>query len=187
MIKIISSTLLFSLLLLSCKKENQNVEEKNNTEDSVNISEKPASETNKINLKEITQDELTKSLAKNNDTLYVTNFFATWCEPCMTEIPHFKNEIEELKGKPVKFTFVNIFNKPEWEGEVPEFAQQSGLADKIVLFDDSKLDDSFFTSFKSWKGNGIPFTFFRKGNQTEEVEGSMSPEMLNEKINTLLK
>lgn len=186
MTKIILSALFVSILF-SCKKENQQTDQKKSTSDSVQISEQKPSQIDKISLKEITQDALTENLAKNNDTLYVTNFFATWCGPCMMEIPHFKNEMEELKGKPVKFTFVNIFNKPEWNGEVPKFASQSGLGNHIVLLDDAKLDPSFFTQFKSWKGNGIPFTYFRKGNKTEESEGSVSAEMLKEKINGFLK
>ena len=103
------------------------------------------------------------------------------------EIPHFKKKIEELKGKPVKFTFVDILDKPAWKDKVPAFAKENNLENYIVLVDESKFDDTFFGNFKTWKGNGIPFTHFRKGDKTEEVEGSMSEEMLSEKINSLLK
>lgn len=182
--KIILSTFIL-ISLLSCKKE-QNTEENTASKDSLSVSETP--EPTKISLNEISQEELTKSLAKSNDTLYVTNFFATWCGPCMMEIPHFQKKIAELKGKPVKFTFVNILDKPAWNDKVPAFAQETGLGKYIVLFDDSKMDRaSFFSSFKGWQGNGIPFTFFRKGKVTDEVEGSMSEEMLNEKIDNFLQ
>jgi thiol-disulfide isomerase/thioredoxin len=184
--KIILSTLVL-LAVSACKKENQKNENGNDSSDSISTVETKRPEAAKINLKQTSPQELSEDLAKSNDTLYVTNFFATWCGPCMQEIPHFKKKIQELNGKAVKFTFVNIYNKPAWETEVPVFAKESGLADKIVLLDDSKIDQNFFSNFKSWKGNGIPFTFFRKGNTTDEIEGSMSEEMLNEKINSFLK
>ncbi|MBL7879344.1 MULTISPECIES: TlpA family protein disulfide reductase [Chryseobacterium] len=182
--KIILSTLVvFSLA--SCKKESQKNEEGVATTDSTTVLNK--TETAKVELKEISQQNLVENLSKKNDTLYVTNFFATWCGPCMMEIPHFKKKIEELKGKPVKFTFVDILDKAAWKDKVPAFAKENNLENHIVLVDESKFDDTFFGNFKTWKGNGIPFTHFRKGDKTEEVEGSMSEEMLNEKINSLLK
>lgn len=184
--KIILSTLLMAALV-SCKKEAEKTEENVSSVDSTETLAPIKEDTVKVALKEITQKDLTAILSKNNDTLYVTNFFATWCGPCMMEMPHFKKKIEELKDKPVKFTFVNIYNKPAWKTEVPMFAQQSGLADKIVLIDDSKLNEEFFKDFKQWGGNNIPFTFLRKGSKTDEAVGSMTEEMLNEKINSLLK
>ncbi|MDQ0594347.1 thiol-disulfide isomerase/thioredoxin [Chryseobacterium ginsenosidimutans] len=184
--KIILSTL-FIASVVSCKKENQKTGDNAVITDSISTTDKKEPEAGKISLKETSQQELGKYFAKSNDTLYVTNFFATWCGPCMQEIPHFKNKIQELNGKAVKFTFVNIYNKPAWETEVPVFAKESGLSDKIVLLDDSKIDQNFFKNFKTWKGSGIPFTFFKRGNKTDEIEGSMSEEMLNEKINSFLQ
>lgn len=181
---IILSTLL-AVTLFSCKKKSPKSEENLVSTDSTSISK--TTEAPKIDFKEISQKELVQNLAKKNDTLYVTNFFATWCGPCMMEIPHFKKKIEELKNKPVKFTFVDILDKAAWKDKVPAFAKEHGLENHIVLVDESKFDDTFFTNFEKWKGNGIPFTYFRKGNKTEEFEGSMSEEMLNEKINSFSK
>ena len=180
-------TALLATALLSCKKEAEKTEENIAVTDSADIKKDAEPETSKIALKEVDQKGLTEILSKNNDTLYVTNFFATWCGPCMMEMPHFKKKIEELKDKPVKFTFINIYNKPAWETEVPAFAQNSGLADKILLLDDSKLNQDFFVNFQQWKGNNIPFTFFRKGDKVEESEGSMTEEMLNSQIDSFLK
>lgn len=182
--KIILATLVL-FALASCKKESQKTEENLGSADSTAVSKE--AEAPKVELKEITQQELVKHLSKKDDTLYVTNFFATWCGPCMMEIPHFKKKMQELNGKPVKFTFVDILDKTAWKDKVPAFAKENGLENHIVLVDESKFDNTFFSNFETWKGNGIPFTYFRKGSKTDEIEGSMSEEMLNEKINAFLK
>jgi hypothetical protein len=39
----------------------------------------------------------------------------------MKEIPHFKEKMEELKGKPVKFTFVSVDAKEDWNTAVSDF------------------------------------------------------------------
>ncbi|WP_294301586.1 TlpA disulfide reductase family protein [uncultured Chryseobacterium sp.] len=182
--KIILSTLVL-FALASCKKENQTAEKNSGSTDSTAVSQK--AQVPHVELKEISQQELVSHLSKKDDTLYVTNFFATWCGPCMMEIPHFKKKIGELNGKPVKFTFVDILDKAAWKDKVPAFARENGLENYIVLVDESKFDNTFFSNFETWKGNGIPFTYFRKGDKTGEIEGSMSEEMLNEKIDSFLK
>ncbi|WP_146939353.1 TlpA family protein disulfide reductase [Chryseobacterium hagamense] len=180
---ILSALVLFALA--GCKKESTRTEDTTGSADSTAVSQRAA--TSSVDLKEISQQELVSHLSKKNDTLYVTNFFATWCGPCMMEIPHFKKKISELNGKPVKFTFVDIMDKPAWKDKVPAFAKENGLENHIVLVDESKFDNTFFSNFETWTGNGIPFTYFRKGDKTGEIEGSMSEEMLNEKINSFLK
>lgn len=125
---------------------------------------------------------------KQNDTLYVTNFFATWCGPCMGEIPHFKEQMKKTAGRPVKYTFVSLDAKTDWDSAVRNFAEDNGLTANVVLLDNSKLDGTFFkTNFKTWDGSGIPFTVFRKGVKTEEYMSAMTPAELETKMNALLQ
>ena len=182
--KIILSTLVV-FALASCKKESQKNGETTAVKDSVSVSEPKVSP---VALKMITTEQATEFLGKKNDTLYVTNFFATWCGPCVKEIPHFKNKIAELKGKPVKITFISLDSKNDWNTKVPQFVQEQGIQNNTILLDGASLDGKFFASnFKEWTGNAIPFTFMRKGDKTDETLGMISEGQLNEKINSLLK
>jgi len=182
--KIILSTLVL-FALASCKKESQKNDEAVVTTDSISTSETVSVAAP---LKMLTLDKVSEYLNKKNDTLYVTNFFATWCGPCVKEIPHFKNKIEELKGKPVKITFVSLDQKEAWNTEVPRFVTEHGIQDHTVIVDGQLMDENFFKSnFQQWNGNAIPFTFMRRGDKTDETLGMISEEQLNEKINSLLK
>jgi thiol-disulfide isomerase/thioredoxin len=182
--KIILSTLVL-FALAGCKKETQTNNENTPVTDSVST---PETSSASIPLKAVTLDNMSEILNKKNDTLYVTNFFATWCGPCVKEIPHFKDKIAELKGKPVKITFVSLDQKEIWNSEVPRFTAEHGIQDHTVLLDSQLLDANFFkTNFKEWTGSAIPFTFMRRGDKTDETLGMISAEQLNEKINSLLK
>lgn len=184
--KIILSTLILTALY-SCKKDGEKTQDTAVT-DSVSVTENKTSAPDTHTSRELSPEDLGKFLAQKNDTLYVTNFFATWCGPCMREIPHFKNKMEELKGKPVKFTFINLDDKSEWESSVKRFAQENNLASNIILLDGQKLDPTFFTSnFKQWNGGSIPFTYLRKGDKTDEYLGMMTEEVLNSKVEAFLK
>jgi thiol-disulfide isomerase/thioredoxin len=35
-------------------------------------------------------DDLDKRIANGKDTTYVINFWATWCSPCVAELPNFE-------------------------------------------------------------------------------------------------
>lgn len=184
--KIILCTVLFTTLF-SCKKEAEKTEENTVVSDSV-VSTTPEPIPVMASLKSLTPQQTTDFLQTKNDTLYVTNFFATWCGPCVREIPHFKEKAEELKGQPVKITFVNLDAKEVWNTEVPSFVDQHGIRNQTILLDGALLDESFFkNNFKQWKGDAIPFTYMRKGEKTDEYLGMMTSELLNEKINSFIK
>lgn len=173
-------------LFTSCTKEKETIEETSEKKESSEIVPE-TTDVNSFQLKELSTANMVSYLAdKQNDTLYVTNFFATWCGPCMKEIPHFIDKKNELKDQPVKFTFVSIDAKEDWDTKVKEFAAENSLEKNIVLLDGQKLDAPFFTdNFTTWDGSGIPFTIIKKGNKREEIFGFTSAETLNEKINSL--
>jgi thiol-disulfide isomerase/thioredoxin len=186
--KILLSIAIISALS-ACQKEKTEVE----TTDSMNMDSAQvvipmdsSASTSTFKKVEWTPEETTKMLGKmNNDTLYVNNFFATWCGPCMVEIPHFKVKMEQMKNQPVKFTFISLDSKDDWDTKVKKFAEEQNLSDHIVLLDGSKLQPEFFpANFKQWDGGAIPFTFIRKGDKTDETLGAMSEEMLSEKLNS---
>jgi thiol-disulfide isomerase/thioredoxin len=181
--------LMFLITLSACKKETKVAENTENIQtDSITVPESNEPTGAVIPFKEIelSPEQTSKILAKqSNDTLYVTNFFATWCGPCMREIPHFKEKMNELKSQPVKFTFVSLDEKADWSTKVKAFAEENNLSKNIVLVDGTKLTPEFFpANFKQWDGGSIPFTFMRKGDKTDETVGMMSAEMLNEKLNS---
>lgn len=180
-----------AISLYSCKKDKKSEIAENYETDSVIVPE--SNEITEVaapfKATEITADQAKDFLkAKENDTLYITNFFATWCGPCMKEIPHFKEKMNELQGKPVKFTFVSLDDKTEWNESVKNFAEENNLSKNIVLLDGSQLAPEFFkNNFKQWDGGSIPFTLMKKGSKSDETVGMMSKEMLDSKINSFLQ
>lgn len=171
--------------VISCqKKEEVTQAEENYETDSVTVPESNETVAAVYKAVEYSPEKITDFLAaKSNDTLYVTNFFATWCGPCMREIPHFKEKMAELKDQPVKWTFVSLDPKTDWPTEVKNFAEEKGLTENVVLLDGALLTPDFFTkNFKNWDGSGIPFTFMRKGDKTDEYMSMMTKDQLDQKI-----
>lgn len=181
--KLIFSTLILTALF-SCKKnESPNQLTEETTTETVDSSAVTPANA----LPEVNQEQLKAMVApQKNDTIYVTNFFATWCGPCVKEIPHFKEKMEELKGKPVKFTFVSVDAKEDWNTAVSDFADEYDIRKNVVLFDASMIAPDYFTTItKTWDGSSIPFTVIKKGDKEIETVGMMSKEDLDAKLNSL--
>ncbi|HEX7928255.1 MAG TPA: TlpA disulfide reductase family protein [bacterium] len=63
---------------------------------------------------------------KITDYVIVLNFFATYCVPCVKEIPTFNKIATAYPNQPVRFVYVNVDNEKS-PAEVREFAKSKGI------------------------------------------------------------
>ena len=69
------------------------------------------------------------------DRTYVVEFWATWCGPCRTSIPHLTQLQKQYKDKGVRFIGVSVFEQDP--AEVAPFVQEMGdKMDYAVALDD---------------------------------------------------
>ena len=52
--------------------------------------------------------QLEQLLNKQTDSIYVVNFWATWCAPCIKELPHFEAIGAKYKNQKVKILLVSL-------------------------------------------------------------------------------
>ena len=116
-------------------------------------------------------------LEKDNDTVYVINFWATWCKPCVEELPAFEKINAEYEGRPLKVILVSIDFAEKLEKQVKPFVLKKGLKSQVVLLDDPDANSWINQVDSSW-GGSIPGTLIYKGSVRYFHEGSMSYEEL---------
>ena len=88
-------------------------------------------------------------LRKLEGRVVVVNFWATWCEPCIAEMPSLQRLRERLRGKPLEVLAVNYAESPE---KVKAFLRKSRI-ELPVLLDPSK------EAADAWNAKGLPMTF----------------------------
>lgn len=134
-------------------------------------------------VKLLTLDELDKRLAAGKDTTYVVNFWATWCSPCVTELPNFeKLRLSNLK-KPVKVLLVSLDFKSKLQKEVIPFVQRNKINAEVFLLNEPDQQAYIERIDKKWSG-AIPATLFvnkktRHFYEKEFTEKELENTLLN--------
>lgn len=108
-------------------------------------------------------ENLFDKIQKSNDTVYIANFWATWCSPCVKELPDFEQLNAVYKSKKMKLLLVSIDFKSDI-GKVRNFANKKMLQSTIVLLDEPKYNDWIDKIDMSWEGQ-IPATVFYKNRE----------------------
>lgn len=109
--------------------------------------------------------DLEKRFDTDNDTLYIYNFWATWCAPCIKEMPYFEQIIEENADKKIKLVFVSMDFLKDLEDRVVPFVREKGIIAECVLLDEKELTMTEWINrlSKDWEGE-IPATLMIKGS-----------------------
>lgn len=104
-------------------------------------------------------DDLDRRLAEGKDTTYVINFWATWCSPCVAELPNFEKLRLANLNKPVKVLLVSLDFKSKLQKTVIPFVQKNQLNAEVFLLNAQDRQADLQRIDKQWSG-AIPATLF---------------------------
>jgi thiol-disulfide isomerase/thioredoxin len=80
--------------------------------------------------------QLQPFLEIDNDTIYVVNFWATWCGPCVREIPYFEQLRDKYEGENLKIVMVSLDMSDDLDTRVIPFMRKYDMKNKVLLLDD---------------------------------------------------
>ena len=119
--------------------------------------------------------ELKPLLEQNGNKIYVVNFWATWCAPCIKELPYFEvlNQRED-----VQVLLVSLDFPKHKESRLLPFIKKNKLQSKVVLLDDA--DENYWINdiHPNWSG-AIPATLIYTKKQRGFYEQSFTASKLD--------
>lgn len=128
-------------------------------------------------------DTFSPMLEKEDEHTYVINFWATWCAPCVREIPYFEKLYENYKDKNLRVILVSLDNPDHLESRVIPFIENHNLKSEIILLDDVNANRWIPLVSEEWSG-AIPATviynnsfrgFYEKEFKYDELEEIVLP------------
>lgn len=115
-------------------------------------------------VKLLTLSELEQRIAKGKDTTFVVNFWATWCGPCVEELPNFEKLSKEFKSKPIKVILMSLDFKSKLQKEVIPFVKKHQLTTEVYVVNEADQHAFIKRVDKKWSG-AIPATWFINSNK----------------------
>lgn len=128
-------------------------------------------------VKVVDYEGMNDRLTQNEDTVYLINFWATWCKPCVEELPAFLRLEKELKDKPFKMILVSLDFSTQIDRRVKPFLEKQEITTEVLLLDDPDANSWINKVSPDWDGS-IPATWILAPGKEEFYEQSFTYEQL---------
>lgn len=132
-------------------------------------------------------EDLMTRIKSNPDTFYVVNFWATWCAPCIKELPEFDKLVNACSPKPVKVLLVSLDFPKDYPQKIEKFIRKKDLAHEVVWLNETKANEFIPKIAEEWQGS-IPATllYYGESQYRSFFEGTITAEQLMLLINKQL-
>lgn len=138
-------------------------------------------------VKAVKVTELAKTISDSKTPLIV-NFWATFCVPCIQEMPYFQEMATQYKSQNVSLLFVSLDLKEAYPTKVNAMAKKLQLTFPVVWLNETNADYFCPKIDTTWSG-GMPSSLF-VNNATgyhKFFEDQLSKEKLEKQIQEMLR
>ena len=130
--------------------------------------------------------ELEKLMAESKTPLII-NFWATFCKPCIEEIPYFEAEVKQHAKDSIRLLLVSLDLEDYYPKKIQSFAARLKFKSPIVWLDEYNADYFCPKVDPKWSG-AIPASLFinNKTGYRKFMEQQLTHEQLKKEIMAIL-
>lgn len=125
-------------------------------------------------------------LYRRDDKTYVVNFWATWCKPCIEELPHFEAINSKYRSRDVEVVLVSLDFPSRADELLIPFIEKRNLKSHVLLLDDPKQNTWIPKVDKQWSG-ALPATIIFNDEKRSFYEKSFTFNELESELLSFLK
>jgi thiol-disulfide isomerase/thioredoxin len=125
---------------------------------------------------------------KDSKSPLIINFWATYCVPCIEEMPHFQQLAQKYKSKGVSLLLVSLDLKAAYPDKITAMTKKLKLTAPVAWLNETNADYFCPRVDSSWSG-ALPASLF-VSNATgyrKFYEDEFSKEKLEKEIQAMLK
>ena len=143
--------------------------------------------THAQSVKSVKITELEKIIAESKTPLIV-NFWATWCKPCLEEIPYFMEEAKLHKNDSLQLLLVSLDMKDAFPGQILNTVKKRKITVPVQWLNETNADYFCPRIDPKWSG-AIPASLFinNKTGYRKFFEEQLSHEDLKKEIMAILE
>ncbi len=130
-------------------------------------------------------DQLQPLLHFSNDTVYLINFWATWCAPCIKELPAIMDVEKKYADQKFKVYLVSLDMPNQLENRLIPFLKTNKIESDVILLNDANQNRWINKVDANWSGD-IPFTLIYGKDFRESHAKSFDFETLDALIRAKL-
>lgn len=124
---------------------------------------------------------------KNNDTTYVINFWSTYCQPCIEEMPYLQSISKKYATKKVKLVFVSLDAKSFYPKKLIAFLKKKKITTSVIWLNETNADIFCPAVDEKWSG-AIPATIIvhNKKGYKQFYEKQFTPQQFETSLKQAL-
>lgn len=129
-----------------------------------------------------------KTAIATADKPTIFNFWATFCKPCIEELPYFQQLVKKYDSAGVRLVLVNLDAKALYPTKLKAFAQKRKITAPIFFLDETDADKFCPAVDEKWSGV-IPASLFVNNAKGYRAffEEQLSKKALEQEIKNMLK
>lgn len=171
--------ILIAFLVITACKDN-----KANTQYETTLVEEQQNQSDTVDLEIYDFEGFKTFLDKKDNKTYVINFWATWCGPCVKELPYFEKLNKDYKTEGVEVILVSLDFPHVYDSKLKPFIVKKNLKSKVIVLNDDNENKWINEIDKSWSGS-IPATIIYNNNERKFFERSFTFEELEAEVKQL--
>jgi thiol-disulfide isomerase/thioredoxin len=110
------------------------------------------------NIQSVKATEILARVEAAPDTTFILNFWATWCAPCVKEMPYFEALNKAVEGQPIKVIFISLDFKKDYQTRLPAFIEKRDIQSEVLFLDERDANTWIPLFSDAWSGV-IPATY----------------------------
>jgi len=137
-------------------------------------------------IKALSADQIIR-YTSSKDTLYIINFWATWCVPCVGELPELDALKKRYEGMKVKVLMVSLDFKEDYPYRLSVFLKRKNVTPEVVWLSDTDPNVFIPKIDNSWQGS-IPATVIvAPGKDFKQfIEGTITERQISRIVDKVI-